>query len=38
MSNYPVYDWPLTVRYSVFPEIYGNIENKILKENLEKLN
>jgi hypothetical protein len=30
ISSYPVYEWPLTVRYAVFPEIYGNIQNNIL--------
>jgi len=34
INSLPVYDWPLTVRYAVFPEIYGNIQNTILLENL----
>ena len=38
IGNVPAYERPLTLRYVTFPEVYGNIENKILKKNLMTLN
>ena len=32
IQNYPVYNWPLYARYSVFPDIYGYFEPSKLVE------
>ena len=32
VKTVPAYEWPLTIRYTVFPEIYGYLEKSYIIE------